>query len=721
MSGTPLGLDEKSALKPPAPEQATGLPEPVTTTTQLVQQQMQLQQQQQMQQQKNQPQQQQQQQQGDGDWEIGGDPEGEEGEGGSEGSSPTNTATSVSNFRPSGADKISRTGSGMVRADSHGGRHGHGGVNGFAMKMGITSSPSFQELERAIGESLAMNLTHSSSSASLAGDSDAGDSRMARGHSSSPLNSRLSGTDMTLQKAQGRKGGRTQPLPQRYSPSQMMQQKSPTHVLMAHPHAMNMYHSQHAAAAAYHHHHHHHQMNVPKPEAKTPLDARTELAVHINESESRALILFHSPDLSPVTVRDACQKFGVLYYIRPEFHSKGVTLLSYFDLRLAIRAQASLPEELGDEHASVHFSIMLHATNSNTEEYRLVVQNLPEGRAEMTEVENIFARYGQLRSIQRIFSDAGDDIGGSRTASTTSAFSIEYFNIQDARLAASELGATTAQLWGPDIIVGFAPLDTRKQLLCRQLLGTLSRWRSELSPPIPSQMNQMPMMFPQESFGYGSTHSVLPPMMFTAGYGNMMHMSIPMHQVSYTHHQGAAVSSFAHPAPGVQMSGPIFEAPRRTLSSGDLVSQHMQQSQGQMKSQQERTSPAECNDSDDVKRYEQQQQQQQLVQSPTQSHQQIYSEAKSAGGGAVPNSVLLMNRNAYQASPSSMTAFEQQRPQHHNGGHGRKPKNLGSEEQDFMLSIDRLKVGEDRRTTVMVRFSFVSFVCLFAIMPLHDF
>ena len=46
-------------------------------------------------------------------------------------------------------------------------------------------------------------------------------------------------------------------------------------------------------------------------------NARAELGESfINEDESRAIILFHSPHISAVTVRDACQKFGVLYYIR---------------------------------------------------------------------------------------------------------------------------------------------------------------------------------------------------------------------------------------------------------------------------------------------------------------------------------------------------------------------------------------------------------------------
>lgn len=115
---------------------------------------------------------------------------------------------------------------------------------------------------------------------------------------------------------------------------------------------------------------------------------------------------------------------------------------------------------------------------------------MPQGHPE-AEVQSIFSRYGQLRSIQRIFGSSEEDDKGksldpdSESSPTTgteeSAFRIEYFNIQDARLAASELCATSAQLLGPDAVVSFSPLDSRKQQLCRQLLATLSRWRSELS------------------------------------------------------------------------------------------------------------------------------------------------------------------------------------------------------------------------------------------------
>ena len=133
-------------------------------------------------------------------------------------------------------------------------------------------------------------------------------------------------------------------------------------------------------------------------------NAREELSDFINESESRALVLFHSPSLSPVSIREVCLKFGVLYYIRPEFHNKGVTLLSYFDLRCALRAHTSLGAELlalGDRDSSVFYSILLHV---NQEEFKLLVQNIPEGKAtETADMQTIFSRFGQLRSILKLF------------------------------------------------------------------------------------------------------------------------------------------------------------------------------------------------------------------------------------------------------------------------------------------------------------------------------
>ena len=126
--------------------------------------------------------------------------------------------------------------------------------------------------------------------------------------------------------------------------------------------------------------------------------------------------------------------------MRPEFHSKGVTFLSYFDQRAAIEAQsnlaASLVEELGPGvQAACYFSVMLHAANFS-DESKLELKKLPSGMPE-SDVESIFSRYGQLLSIQ-----------GTANDSDFVSFVVEYFNIQDARVAASELSATSVQTWG---------------------------------------------------------------------------------------------------------------------------------------------------------------------------------------------------------------------------------------------------------------------------------
>lgn len=106
---------------------------------------------------------------------------------------------------------------------------------------------------------------------------------------------------------------------------------------------------------------------------------------------SRALILLHSPEVNPASISEACQNCGVLYYLRPEFHSRGVTFLSYFDHRAAIDAHKKLAGSLGSAaNASCHFSVMLHTAN-NSDESKIVLKKLGAGNSE-SEVEQIFSR-----------------------------------------------------------------------------------------------------------------------------------------------------------------------------------------------------------------------------------------------------------------------------------------------------------------------------------------
>jgi hypothetical protein len=306
---------------------------------------------------------------------------------------------------------------------------------------GITSSPSFQELEKAIGATLASNF----------GNVEESSEHKTLSPSSSFLASRLSSTNLTQQK--------------------LMQQR------------LRQFHSQRTASS------HYFRPHIPL----SAIPAKVELSPFVNEAESRALILFHSTSVPASVLRETCSKFGVLYYIRPEFHNKGVTFISYFDLQAAITAKDSIPGAFGAEsEVSAHFSITLHATNSNTEEFKIVVKNLPPNEESEAEVQSIFSRYGQLRSIQKTFGSNLDLTADSKASSV--AYNIEYFNIQDARLAVSELSNTSVTIWGPDAVVKFAPLDERKQQLCRQLLAILSRWRTEIAAgSISSHQSPLPI------------------------------------------------------------------------------------------------------------------------------------------------------------------------------------------------------------------------------------
>jgi hypothetical protein len=319
---------------------------------------------------------------------------------------------------------------------------------------GITSSPSFQELEKAIGATLALNLATNEES----------NEQKNLSPNSSFLTSKLSSTNLTQQKV----------LQQRMRQFQANQRNPNLYV-----------------------------RHSPGVIVTSSISAKSELSNFINEPEARALVVFHSPSISPNSVKEACSKFGILYYIRPEFHHhKGVTFISYFDLQAAMTCKENLSSVFPAEaEISVYYSIMLHATASNTEEFRLLVKNSSSGEPE-AEVQSIFSRYGQLRSIQKTFGSSADLASSSQ--SLPAVYSVEYFNIQDARLAASELSATSAAILGSEASVSFAPLDERKQQLCRQLLATLSRWRSEIAlstatgaiPPVPASPTSLHPFLP---------------------------------------------------------------------------------------------------------------------------------------------------------------------------------------------------------------------------------
>ena len=197
---------------------------------------------------------------------------------------------------------------------------------------GISSSPSFQELEKAIAMSLASD---NNSQETLAGQQQHG--------------SKHSSTDLTQIKIQQQRIRQQQ---KQNNPHHLQSRTSNPNLYQ-----FNQYSMQQQQQQQQQQHQQQHPVNsVP---------ARVELVNFINESESRAIILFHSANTSPINIRNACSKYGVLYYIRPEFHGKGVTLLSYFDLRAATTAFESISKVCVCLFTTTLYYLLLPPTPTN--------------------------------------------------------------------------------------------------------------------------------------------------------------------------------------------------------------------------------------------------------------------------------------------------------------------------------------------------------------------
>lgn len=346
----------------------------------------------------------------------------------------------------------------------------------------ITSSPSFQELEKAIGATLNMSSTDS---LDLAESRRGSPKSPPQGHFSK---SKYSGTDLTQQKLNQ----------QRYRQAQQNNQR-------------NAIYNNHNNSNA------NRQGNVfyAQPTRANPVSTGTgELTQFLQESESRALLLFHSPQLPQALVRHACSNMGDLYYLLHDFHHRGVTLLAYMDLRTANVAKSSLVRELGpNAEAAIHYCLTLIHNNMDMNECCLILSNLPESY-EQSAVRSVFEKYGHLHSVRKTVMEAPEAATKTVTETVTETetetedsakavpvpltetgkvmFAVEFYNITDSRAALSSLLKSPDELWGPEATLSFAPFDSMQ--VCRQMQSILSRWRSESSATRPAVPQSPPMM-----------------------------------------------------------------------------------------------------------------------------------------------------------------------------------------------------------------------------------
>ena len=330
--------------------------------------------------------------------------------------------------------------------------HSSSGTLDSAKLEGIKSSSSFLELERAIGATLAMNLS----------DSDLSDNDI---NEHVKLINDVISQKVNQHRIQRRPSGGNVALKSEAVKGIEPQQLSAVSVT-----------------------------ELPKEDTKIKYVTmlQSDLKYFLDEPDSRALVLFHSPHINTFDIRNACLTYGVLHYFRSEYHSQGVTFVAFSDLRSAIEAQKSLSVKLGHPDVHVFYSVLLQS--NNYDESKLHIAGVVPTKLE-SEIQQIFAHFGPLRSIQKIFSDNKD--------STTCSYNIEYYSIQDAKIAYHQLLTTnTVERLGSHVVVTHAAIERHAQVLHKRLVDALSahertreQQKYEPKPAVVPPANEMPLQY----------------------------------------------------------------------------------------------------------------------------------------------------------------------------------------------------------------------------------
>lgn len=203
--------------------------------------------------------------------------------------------------------------------------------------------------------------------------------------------------------------------------------------------------------------------------------AGVELVQFLLETESRALVIFNVETIPTDHIHAVCDRIGTMTYFRTDFKaSKGVVFLAYSDLRASIRAFHTLARDLlGEKQIMVHYSIMINAATSPRDGILLLTD--PAGALVDSDVQSVFSAYGQLKNVHRRIADKG---------LLACIYVIEFYDVQDAKVAASDLCHNTP--WGAAFSVEKADRPEKEKLLGQQLVATMHRWRLERGPRMAS-------------------------------------------------------------------------------------------------------------------------------------------------------------------------------------------------------------------------------------------
>jgi RNA recognition motif-containing protein len=190
---------------------------------------------------------------------------------------------------------------------------------------------------------------------------------------------------------------------------------------------------------------------------------------HTNES-SRTLLILYVAYLRVPDVRAACETFGVLESFRGDFASRGIYFVSYYDIRSAHYASLDLQPILqrlsvmqgSSEEVVTRFCIPLNSS-SQFDESQILISEVP-GDINENVLRSMLSSYGSIRSV------VPENIG---------AFQVEFHSIQDAKQAQLEL--ESSQPFGPHAFVEVGMRNSVDRKRGRELLATISRWRQGLN------------------------------------------------------------------------------------------------------------------------------------------------------------------------------------------------------------------------------------------------
>jgi RNA recognition motif 2 len=185
---------------------------------------------------------------------------------------------------------------------------------------------------------------------------------------------------------------------------------------------------------------------------------------------SRTLAILHVSWVRVPDVRSSCETFGALESFRADFSSRGIFFVSYYDIRSAQYAALELQAILqrlsvmqgSNEEVVVRYCLSL-SSSSQFDESQILISNLPVDVNDYS-LKTMLSSYGALRSVA--YQDDGS-------------YLIEFHNLQDTKQALLELDSS--QPWGPHVIVEGNVRTGTERKRCRELLSMISRWRNGVS------------------------------------------------------------------------------------------------------------------------------------------------------------------------------------------------------------------------------------------------